>query len=389
VSRHMKGASNVSWLKSYEDSRTGLSHVQGEAGAALSSTLTSKPFPAAQTRSLISVCCLAPKRASLAHRRALQAMATPKYTNKKPPLTHFLCLPLLTTTSIPQLQESLSRFKQSVTHPNRPEIPASENAEATASITSVVIPDKAFRPLGVLHLTLGVMSLRSDEKMNDAKDFLEGLNLSDLLDESGRHLVDSSQGKGVSSAGNSAQPGPDSPPSEPVRTAATFLQTLKRAVTPPSLSRPKVSAEPLIVSLQGLQAFPKPRKATVLHCPPHDPTSRLYPFCQRLKQSFVDAGFMEPEDRPLVLHATIVNTVYAKKDRRHEKRRLGSITFDATEIMHAYNEKGGIEDGGATGEFVWANGIVIDRVRIFEMGAKIVEDATLEQEYAVLAEKMI
>ena len=98
---------------------------------------------------------------------------------------------------------------------------------------------------------------------------------------------------------------------------------------------------------------------------------------------------MEPETRPLVLHATIVNTVYAKKDRRHEKRRMGSISFDATEIMRTYNEKVGIEAGSAMGEFVWANDILIDRVRICEMGAKIVEDEKLGQEYAVFAEKII
>jgi activating signal cointegrator complex subunit 1 len=104
---------------------------------------------------------------------------------------------------------------------------------------------------------------------------------------------------------------------------------------------------------------------------------------------FVEAGLMEPENRPLVLHATIVNTVYAKQDRRNEKRRMGSISFDVTDILRIYNEKGGIDRGGAMGEFVWANDILIDRVRICEMGAKAVYDTTLEQEYTVFAEKII
>jgi activating signal cointegrator complex subunit 1 len=316
-------------------------------------------------------------------------MASQKYSNKRLPLTHFLCLPLLTTTSIPQLQESLSLFKQSVTHPARSETPANEDAEDTASTTKAVIPEKAFRPLGVLHLTLGMMSLRSEENMNAAKDLLESLNLSELLAESGSHPVDSNHGKDVSRVNNIAQMGLDSPQSESAGTAPAFLETLKRVVTPPSLPRPNPPAEPLVISLRGLQAFPEPHKATVLHCPPHDQTSRLYPFCLKLKQIFTEAGFLEPETRPLVLHATIVNTVYTRKDRRHEKRKMGSISFNATEIMRTYNEKAGIKAGNAAGEFVWANDILIDRARICEMGAKIVEDEKLGQEYAVFAEKII
>jgi activating signal cointegrator complex subunit 1 len=353
------------------------------------STLRSKPSPTAQTHSHSVLGHLAGKRTFLAQHRTLPTMAAPKYTNRKPPLTHFLCLPLLTTTSILQLQESLSRFKSAVIRPNRTETPAGEDAEASGLTTGVVIPEKAFRPLGVLHLTLGVMSLRTEDKINDAKDLLERLDLSKLLQESGKNLAASGQGKDGSTVDDHAQLRQDHPPSEPVETMPTFLETLKRTVTPPPLSRPKISAEPLIVSLQGLQAFPSPHKATVLHCPPRDPTLRLHPFCLKLKRSFVEAGLMEPENRPLVLHATIVNTVYAKPDRRNEKRRMGSISFDATEVMRIYNEKGGIDRGGATGEFVWADDILIDRVRICQMGAKAVDDATLEQVYTVFAEKFI
>ena len=316
-------------------------------------------------------------------------MAPSKYTNKKPPLTHFLCLPLLTTTSIPQLQKSLSLFKQSVTRSARPETPAAEEAEAEASITNVVIPEKAFRPLGVLHLTLGVMSLRSEEKMNDVKGLLEGLDLTELLEGREDQLVDSSQSVDVLTDNGICQSKIETPPLDSTDRGPTFLETLKRAVTPPILSRPKMCGEPLTISLRGLQAFPKPDKATVLHCPPHDPSSRLYPFCLRLKQKFVDAGFMEPDDRPLVLHATIVNTVYAKPDRRHEKRRMGTIAFNATEMMRIYNEKAGIEVDGVSGNFVWASDILIDRVSICEMGSRLVDDTTLGQEYAVFAEKMI
>jgi activating signal cointegrator complex subunit 1 len=382
----MKGIPNVSLLMCHEIKSTSQVYF---GTAVIAPTSKSNSYSRSGIDLKIAINSVFGKKTLLGQRRDLCPMAGRKDGNKRPPLTHFLCLPLLTTASIPQLQESLSLFKQSVTHPAKSETPANEDAEATASTTKAVIPEKAFRPLGVLHLTLGVMSLHSEEKMNAAKDLLESLNLSELLVESGSHPEDSNHGKDVPRVNNIAQMGLDSPPSESAGPAPAFLQTLKRAVTPPSLSRPKLSSEPLLISLQGLQAFPEPRKATVLHCPPHDQTSRLYPFCLKLKQIFIEAGFLEPETRPLVLHATIVNTVYAKKDRRHEKRRMGSISFDATEIMRTYNEKVGIEAGSATGGFVWANDILIDRVRICGMGAKIVEDENLGQEYAVFAEKMI
>jgi activating signal cointegrator complex subunit 1 len=224
------------------------------------------------------------------------------------------------------------------------------------------------------------MSLRSPDKINDAKDFLESVDLSQLLREAGRDLAVSSPDNDGPSGDDNAQR-QDHPPFEPAETDPTCLETLD--------FKPKASAEPLVVSLQGLHAFPNPRRATVLHCPPCDPTLRLHPFCLKLKQMFIEAGLMEPENRPLVLHATIVNTVYAKPDRRNEKRRAGSISFDATEVMRKYNEQGGTSHGGATGEFVWADNILIDRVRICEMGAEAVDDATLEQEYKVFAEKII
>jgi activating signal cointegrator complex subunit 1 len=385
----MKGIPNISQLTCRKIKPTRQVYIWTAAGSVIAPTSRSSSYTRSGSGLRIGINSVFGKKTPLAQRRDLCPMARRNYSNKKPPLTHFLCLPLLTTTSIPQLQESLSLFKQSVTHLDRSETPANEGAEATASTTKAVIPEKAFRPLGVLHLTLGVMSLCSEEKMNAAKDLLGSLNLSELLVESGSHPVDSNHGKDVSRVNNIAQTGLDSPPSESAGTIPACLETLKRVVTPPSLPRPNPSVEPLVISLRGLQAFPGPHKATVLHCPPHDQTSRLYPFCLKLRQIFAEAGFLEPETRPLVLHATIVNTVYAKKGRRHEKRRTGSISFDATEIMRTYNEKVGIETGNAVRGFVWANNILIDRVRICEMGAKLVEDEKLGQEYAVCAEKMI
>jgi len=303
-----------------------------------------------------------------------------KPESKRPPLTHFLCIPLLTPTSTPQLRETLSRFQESLSAPVKQITPPPGSGSTTASSRLPVIPEKAFRPLGVLHLTLGVMSLRNGEQLEAAKGFLASLDLTEILATSVQapNTVESStssvdHNKSLVSEGE----------------APGFLETLKRAVTPPSLTRPSMAQQPLTISLQGLQGFPKDRKATVLHCPPHDPTSRLYPFCVKLRQEFVNAGFMQPETRKLVLHATIVNTVYAKKKREGEKRRMGSISFDATELLRVFNEDGGVADGDAVGEYIWADEILVDHVAICEMSAKRVEDRSLGQAYTVVAKKMI
>lgn len=305
-------------------------------------------------------------------------MPTPKYTNKKPPLTHFLCLPLLSPSSTPQLRDSLSSFKQSVCVTNTSQSPGRDSGDAEGSLASPLIPDKAFRPLGVLHLTLGVMSLRSEQRLEAAKDLLKGLDLAEFLP------CPEEQGKA-----EKGQPGSGLPISNSNQEAPRALGTLMRAVTPPTLSRAKHSPEPMIISLRGLQAFPEPQKATVLYCPPYDPTSLLYSFCLKLKQKFVDAEFIEAENRPLVLHATIANTVYAKGDRRGEKKRMGTLSFNATEILCKYNEHGGTSSENEKGAFIWAEGLEIDRVRICEMGAKSVEDQTLGEEYKVVGERYI
>ncbi|KAJ5054158.1 uncharacterized protein L3040_000440 [Drepanopeziza brunnea f. sp. 'multigermtubi'] len=87
----------------------------------------------------------------------------------KPPsarLTHFLCIPLVTAASKPQLQSALSAFTSKASSPNDP---------------LARIPEKAIRPLGTLHLTLGVMSLLTPERIEAALAVLRTLNLQEIL----------------------------------------------------------------------------------------------------------------------------------------------------------------------------------------------------------------
>ena len=62
-----------------------------------------------------------------------------------------------------------------------------------------------------------------------------------------------------------------------------------------------------------------------------------------------------PDDRPLKLHATIVNTIYAKSGGRLGQ---GLLRFDATEFVERFKDS------------VWAEDIRIEKIAICKMGAK-------------------
>jgi AKAP7 2'5' RNA ligase-like domain len=170
-------------------------------------------------------------------------------------------------------------------------------------------------------------------------------------------------------------------------------QTLTQAIMPPSNLHSHPLPQPLTISLHGLSAFPTLSDATVLYARAHDATARLHSFCIALRQQFIDAGFIE-EKRDLVLHATLVNIKKNQGRRSGGGRGMGKITIDARRLAGVYNGEGSDSVDGKGGyvgteEYVWAEGVEIDRVRICKMGAKKVEDETLGQEYEVVFEKMV
>ncbi len=116
-----------------------------------------------------------------------------------------------------------------------------------------------------------------------------------------------------------------------------------------------------------------PSKTSILYASPTD-DDRLYPFCQRLKNIFTEGEFLVEENRPLKLHATIVNTVYVPGVRGsggHGKRKA-KLTIDAREILEDFEE------------FEWASNVRIEKVAICKMGAQKNEEG--EDEYVVEGE---
>lgn len=312
-----------------------------------------------------------------------------------------------------------------------------------------LFPDSAVRPLGTLHLTLGVMSLTTKDRLDEAISFLDSLDIEQILRD------------------------------------ATSNDATEQSSTS-AVSTSEDGLAPISVSLESLYALPKAKAATVLYAKPIDPTSRLYPLGVKLRERFVEAGFIQPEYlktkprksskitsnnraqnitpaeavtideiakpklRPLLLHATVVNTVYVRdghsgQNRGKDKRRGGPLTFDARDMIaqhhdfytddtcveaktHDISDSTLFEDADSSSSesndesgststqdeahpsrnvqqitpeqtdsakypFVWARNLHIEKVCIFEMGAKAVEDdplgARLGQKYRVVAERSL
>lgn len=104
---------------------------------------------------------------------------------KRARLTHFLCLPLVTEISKPQLEVSLSQFQESLSTKFHDGLPADDDTprEFGQAPRAPLIPPKAIRPVGTIHFTLGVMSLETDERVQEAVDFLQGLDLRSMVEE--------------------------------------------------------------------------------------------------------------------------------------------------------------------------------------------------------------
>ncbi|KAJ4297675.1 hypothetical protein N0V90_005569 [Kalmusia sp. IMI 367209] len=317
---------------------------------------------------------------------------------KKPQLTHFLCLPLVNEKSRPQLDAVLENLKQ-------------ELGDAGT------VPLRAVRPVGTLHLTLGVMSL-DDEHLEAAKRYLQDLDVQKIL-----YYITAQ-----ATAERAAEEG-------------TVSENLSAYAMP--------DTDTLSVKLKGLVPMQASHKTSILYAEPTDITQRLLPFSEKLKHHFTEEGFLVEDKRTLRLHATIINTIYAKSKGRHGKTRGGaaevvnangaakfSNAVDGTDDHDdSASTAGSTQDGhevttappdpsttetkslpkldGADGhgpnakswlrfdardmidrykDIVWAEDVRIDRVQICKMGAKKIlndQGEVVAEEYEVVSEKVI
>lgn len=306
---------------------------------------------------------------------------------KKAPLTHFLCVPLVNSTSKSQLEHSINSFKEDVCNIAAPRPPSSSEKDehSIKSERGTSIADKAVRPVGALHLTLGVMSLDS-AKLSEAIQYLQHIDINTLLrglQHEMRHaelLEPIAPGSNLNIS-SSAQPA-----------------TLARPISPPPLNSKGGNIETLTVSLESLISMHPPQKTSILYTTPLDPSHRLQPLCQALRGMFQAAGLLIEDTRPLKLHATIVNTIYVKGQKNQPKKPKGPteegkeeeddrsqghgpdakapLRLDARNVLERYKD------------FVWAENVRLDRVAICEMGAKKVfndKGQVVSEEYKEVA----
>jgi hypothetical protein len=97
---------------------------------------------------------------------------------QRPRLTHFLCVPLVTETSKPQLEASLRQFSELVSIKFLDGLPPDNTPrEFGTPPRAPLISPKAIRPIGTIHFTLGVMSLENEDMVHKAVDLLSSLTL--------------------------------------------------------------------------------------------------------------------------------------------------------------------------------------------------------------------
>jgi len=134
------------------------------------------------------------------------------------------------------------------------------------------------------------------------------------------------------------------------------------------------SGPPLEVTLRGLVSMHKSSQTSILYSSPLDSDLRLYQFCQKLRDIFMKAGFIAESKKALLLHATVVNTLYARgaKGSGHGKKGRARLLFDARKILED------LED------FEFMSGVRVEKVAICRMGAKAGVDG--EERYEVEAE---
>ncbi|KAK3954653.1 hypothetical protein QBC32DRAFT_76322 [Pseudoneurospora amorphoporcata] len=372
----------------------------------------------------------------------------------KPSPTHFLCIPLVTASSRPQLARSLAAFRQEVTVPN-----------PSSAYGALPVPEEAIRPVGTIHLTLGVMSFLEPKVGKPARHGRDGGNgrgeRGGPQDDGGRKDR-SRSGSRTGSRNASEEKGGSGSLSglRKLEEAKALLKSLKPRETWQEVLRqsqtPQVTAVPvprdddsdhdggapiaigtaeekgeglevgtgtvvrdvqpqsrtgtgkntddkgeeeegLKITLRGLHAMQPPSKAAVLYAPPVDPLGHLQRFCEKVKDVFVQKGLMMEEGgRPLLLHATVVNTIYVKGGRGqqqaggnrgggggggkkgHHSHRGGGhgkerLTIDAREILERYEE------------YTWMEDVKVEQVAICKMGAKkmMVDGVVVDEAYEV------
>lgn len=203
-----------------------------------------------------------------------------------------------------------------------------------------VVPPGAIRPVGTIHLTLGVMSLREKARVDEAVELLKRADLRGLLWKAG--TGDSQQAPTVVGAVKED--------SDQGTAAAVALSRPSSIDTLPTAEgstviRSDEQPQPIAITLKGLHPMQKPQKTSILYAHPEDLTHRLLRFGTALRNMFVEKGLVIDEDRPQKLHATIVRTSYARKGEKSGKRDGKGSVLRPEQLHSDKTEEEAVEQG--------------------------------------------
>lgn len=227
----------------------------------------------------------------------------------------------------------------------------------------------ACRPIGTLHLTFGLLSLETEERKRAACDLLRSSRVLNVAHGN----IESCQSASIAS--NNVQP------SNSTQTKSSELLAIEQQTLDL-----KPEASPFSITLSGLHSMGSSSSTSVLYAVPEDPASRFHNLCAAIREIFKSANLLVQEDRPLLLHATIINTIYNRpgdhSDQKSESEVKGSNRrssrrpkrIDATELIEKY------------AGFAWAKDFRVEKVNICKMGAQsIVENGiVIDSEYSEL-----
>lgn len=249
-------------------------------------------------------------------------------------LSHFLCMPIATAESRPQLEKSLHQFR---TDPSTSKVPSG-----------------AHRPLQTLHLPIRALSLHTPGQIEAACRHLRSLDIDSLLRHTSRTTPETT----------------DDVRGTPQERAAVHHQSS-------SLPFSKNSRSPsLTVTLSGVfgehlrARGPFPDRGSLnyrLYTKYADYTSRIVPFVNEIKCSFDAAGFHIPTYRDQSYKSLVIllSTKHAwsrsKKlvehhELPHRLRQTEPPLFETKEIIEKFEN------------FVFAKDLKLEKLCLCEMG---------------------
>lgn len=118
-----------------------------------------------------------------------------------------------------------------------------------------------------------------------------------------------------------------------------------------------LTPDPPLISLTSLHSMHAPKNTSVLYAGPGGDSNSLFQAAVSVRSLFTEQGYMLPDDRPLKLHATIVNTIYAKAGNKW------SLKINAEGLLDEWKD------------FVWAKEFPIEKLAICKLGAKKIANA--------------